>query len=191
LISEEQNGFRKGRSCTDSIFVIQQLVEKHREYNLETQLVFADLRKAFDSVIRNKLWEIMINRGIPSHLIRVVQSLYHDTRICIKKENRQSKILEEINTGVRQGCPLSPVPFNIYIDDVIQKWQKVFQHNILKPKLKLNTVLFADDQVIIAENEDNLRNATRKLIKIIKEYNLTISTKKAKGMAFTGKHPVR
>jgi hypothetical protein len=121
----------------------------------------------------------------------VVQSLYHDTRICIKKENRQSKILEEINTGVRQGCPLSPILFNTYIDDVVQKWQKDFQHNILKPKLILNIVLFADDQVIIADNEENLQKATHKLIKIIKEYNLTISTKKTKVMAFTGKHPVR
>jgi hypothetical protein len=91
LISKEQNGFRKGHSCTDSIFFIQQLVEKHREYNLETYLLFVDFKKVFDSVIRNKLWEIMINRGIPSHLIRVVQTLYHDSRICIKKENRQSK----------------------------------------------------------------------------------------------------
>jgi hypothetical protein len=64
LISEEQNGFRKGRSCTDSIFLIQQLVEKHREYNLETHLLFVDFKKVFDSVIRNKLWEIMINRCI-------------------------------------------------------------------------------------------------------------------------------
>jgi hypothetical protein len=116
----------------------------------------------------------MINRGIPSHLIRVVQSLYHDTRICIKKENRQSKILEEINTGVRQCYLLSPILFNIYIDEVVQKWQKNFQHNILKPKLKLNTVLFPDDQVITAENEENLQKATHKLIKIINEYNLTI-----------------
>jgi hypothetical protein len=165
------HGFRKGRSCTDSIFVIQQLAEKHREYNLKTHLLFVDVKEAFDSVIRNKLWEIMI---------RVVQSLYHDTNICIKKENRQSKILEEINTGVRQGCPLSPILFNTYIDDVIQKWQKDFQHNILKPKLKLNTVLFAGDQVIITENEENLQKATHKLIKIIKGYNLTISIKKAK-----------
>jgi hypothetical protein len=101
--------------------------------------VFVDFKKAFDSVICNKLWEIMVNRGILSYLIRVVQSLYHDTRICIKKENRQSKILEEINTGVRQGCPLSLILFNIYIDYVIQKWQKDFQHNILKPHHVIGT----------------------------------------------------
>jgi hypothetical protein len=99
--------------------------------------------------------------------------------------------LEEINTGVRQGCSLTPILFNIYIDDVIQKWQKDFQHNILKPKLKLNTVLFTDDQVITAENKENLQKATHKLIKINKEYNLTTPTKKTKVMAFTGKHPVR
>jgi hypothetical protein len=126
LISEEQNGFRKGCSCTDSIFVIQQLVEKNREYNLETHLLFVYFKKAFYSVIRNKLWEIMINRGFQSHLIRVVQSLYHDTRICIKKENRQSKILEGIITGVRQGCPLSSILFNIYIDDVIPEMVEGF-----------------------------------------------------------------
>jgi hypothetical protein len=45
--------------------------------------------------------------------------------------------------------------------------------------------------VIIAENEENLQKAAHKLINIIKEYNLTISTKKTKEMAFTGKHPVR
>jgi hypothetical protein len=46
LISEEQNGFRKDRSCTDSSFVIQQLVDKHREYNLETHLFFCRFQES-------------------------------------------------------------------------------------------------------------------------------------------------
>jgi hypothetical protein len=58
LLCEEKNCFRRVRSCTDSIFIIQQLLEKHREYNIETHLLFVDYYKAFDSVLRNKLWEI-------------------------------------------------------------------------------------------------------------------------------------
>jgi len=40
LTSEEQNGFMKGRSCTGSIFVLKQLIEKHKEHNLETPLIY-------------------------------------------------------------------------------------------------------------------------------------------------------
>jgi hypothetical protein len=53
LLSEDQNGFRRGRSCTDSLFIIQQLLEKHRVYNIETHLLFVDYYKAFYSVLRN------------------------------------------------------------------------------------------------------------------------------------------
>jgi hypothetical protein len=51
------------------------------ENNLETRLLFVDFEKKLGSVLRNKLWEIIICRGIPSHLMRVVQSLYQDTGI--------------------------------------------------------------------------------------------------------------
>ena len=40
IISEEQTGFRKGRSYTDNAFVLKQLIEKRREFNLETHIVF-------------------------------------------------------------------------------------------------------------------------------------------------------
>jgi len=42
LIGEEQNGFRKGRSTTDNMFIVQQVLEKRREYNLPTHLAFID-----------------------------------------------------------------------------------------------------------------------------------------------------
>jgi hypothetical protein len=53
----------------------------------------------FDSVLCNKLWGVMLNRGVQSHQLRVVQCLYHDTRIFIKEENNESEILEEMMKG--------------------------------------------------------------------------------------------
>jgi hypothetical protein len=56
---------------------------------------------------------------------------------------------------------------------------------------QLSTLLFADDQVIIADTEDNLQKAAHKLNRLITEYGLTISVQKTKSMAFKGRDPVR
>jgi len=52
-------------------------------------------------------------------------------------------------------------------------------------------LLFADNQVVIADTEDNLQNAAHKLNCLITEYGLTISVQKTKSMAFKGRDPVR
>ena len=93
----------------------------------------------------------------------------------IKFNNKLSKPVK-INKGVRQGCPLSPTLFNIYLDEVITKWQEQDITGIkLSKNQQLSTLLFADDQVIIADSEDNLHKAAHKLNKIITEYGLTTS----------------
>jgi tryptophan synthase beta subunit len=60
-----------------------------------------------------------------------------------------------------------------------------------KKNQQLSTLLFANDQVIIANREDNLQRAAHKLNQIIAEYGLTISVQKTKSMAFRGQYPVR
>ena len=85
---------------------------------------------------------------------------------------------------MRQGFPLSPTLFNIciyiyiyiYIDEIITKWQNQDITGIkLSKNQQLSTQLFADEQVIIADTEDNPQKAAHKLNQIITEYGLTIS----------------
>jgi len=74
---------------------------------------------------------------------------------------------------------------NIYLDDIITKWQKQDITGIKLPKYQqLSTLLFVDDQVVTADTEDNLQKAAHKLNRIITEYGLTISVQKTKSMAF-------
>jgi transcription initiation factor TFIIIB Brf1 subunit/transcription initiation factor TFIIB len=104
----------------------------------------------------------------------------------IKYDNQLSKLVD-INKRVRQGCPLSPTLFNIYLDEIISKWQKQDITAIeLSKNQQLSTLLFADDQVIIADMEDNLQKAAHKLNRLVTEYGLTISVQKTKSMALEG-----
>ena len=126
FLQEEQCGFRKERSCTDAIFVIKQLMEKRREFNLPLFLLFLDYEKAYDRVDRQKFWEILKDYNVPQNLINPIKSIYDNTQIVL---NKRSPF--KVNQGLRQGCSLSPILFDTYINKIIQEWQ------LLKPTLKV------------------------------------------------------
>lgn len=191
LLSEEQCGFRTGRSTSDNVFILQQLFEKRREFNLQTHVAFVDFVKAFDRVNRSLLWTIMKDGGYPQHLINTIKSLYCNSKIIINTgRNKTQEIF--INRGVRQGCTLSPTLFNIYINDLIQKWKILVNPGIkVNFNTSVNILLYADDVVIIQNNEDDLQRSLYYLNIISQEYDFIISTEKTKILAFWGKSQIR
>jgi len=73
-------------------------------------------------------------------------------------KDKQSIINRTHNPGVRQGCLLSPKIFNIYVNEIIVKWSYIYTKDIaLSTSTKINTLHFVDDQVVIADSEDNLQ----------------------------------
>jgi hypothetical protein len=76
-IVEEQCGFRKGRSCTDAIFTVQQIIEI-KGHNLPLFLLYTDYEKAYDNVKRDNLWETMNNK-FPNYLLNTIKSIYRNT----------------------------------------------------------------------------------------------------------------
>jgi hypothetical protein len=190
ILLEEQNGFRIGGSFIDNAFIIKQTIEKRREYILETHMAFSDLEKVFDRVSRNQLLQILNRRCIPYHIIEVIKSLYKHTSVQIDTgRNILDKIY--INQRVRQGCNLSTALFNMYIEDLLRNWKyKADAGIVLQRNLYFNTLLFADDQIIIQDSEDKLQKSAYILNQMSKDYNLKISTDKTKITAFKGKHLV-
>ena len=111
--------------------------------------------------------------------------------IRVNAGNGISEDSTAITQGVRQGCPLSPDLFNLYLDQVIRIWlQKVKTSKYFK-ELIFNTLLFADDQFIICDRENNFQKAVYLLYNISKEYNLEFATKKKKVFGFVGTDHLR
>jgi len=88
-------------------------MEKRKEHNLPLFILFIDYEKAYDNVNRDKLWEMMDNK-IPNYLLNTIKCTYRNTKIRIKFNDGIAEPIH-INRGVRQGCGLSLVFFNIYI----------------------------------------------------------------------------
>lgn len=137
------------------------------------------------------LWRIMLENGYPPHLVNCIKELYINSQIAVKTQNKTTQ-QEITNQGVRQGCSLSPTLFNIYMDVIIRDWKRVIPPGINIGKgTCLNTLLYADDQVIIQETEDDLQLSLYRLNQICEKYNFEISQPKTNIMAFKGKDPIR
>jgi len=83
-MTETLSGFRKGRSCTDPTFCLKLLIEKEREFNWETHLLFIDYEKAFDNIKRQILVNILKSRQIPDTLLKATVDTYTQNKILIK-----------------------------------------------------------------------------------------------------------
>jgi hypothetical protein len=103
LIGEEQNGFRKGRSWSDGYFSLKLIIEKHREFNIETHLAFVDFKKTFHKVNRKKLMEILKADNIPNQLIASIYNIYKNNLIALTMESELSE-WKHIAGGVRKDA---------------------------------------------------------------------------------------
>jgi hypothetical protein len=67
IIGDYQCGFRRNKLMTDQIFYIRQILEKNWKYNSTVHQLFIDFKKAYDSIRREALYNILIGFGIPRH----------------------------------------------------------------------------------------------------------------------------
>jgi hypothetical protein len=81
------------------------------------------MKKAFNSIQRLIVLDILISINIAHALLKAVVDINTQNKILIKYNSKLSRLVE-INKGVCQGCSLLPTLFNIYLDETIIKWQK-------------------------------------------------------------------
>ena len=108
---------------------------------------FVDFKKAFDIVLRGKLWHRMEELEVPMHLRAVVHRLYEDVKVKIQTSTGISESFRS-DIGVKQGCPLSPTLFGLYIDK-LEEWLNLQDgEGALLGEFMIRLLLYADDLIL-------------------------------------------
>jgi len=110
-------------------------------------------------------------------LRRRIMETYRETKNRVKVGRRKS---EEFWTksGVRQGCPMSPTLFNIYLMDLEAELRKKQEGSMVVGKEKFWSITYADDIVLVAKSEEELKSMIRRLKKYIDKKGLILSPEK-------------
>ncbi len=118
---------------------------------------FVDLKAAFDSLDREELMAELKKIGVKGRLLNSIRMIYGRTTNQVRD---QGELTEELRSykGVRQGCPLSPLLFNLYIGG-LGKWLENNQAGgVVLGRYKVYLLAYADDMVIIARSAEELQN---------------------------------
>ena len=119
LLPEEQCGFRPHRSTTDVMFVVRRLQELGRKARVPLFLCFVDLQKAYDSVDRTFIWQVIAHFETLRQMIEVIRQLHDGMRACVRRDDGRCLEWFEVAQALRQGCVLSPLMFNAFFATIL------------------------------------------------------------------------
>jgi hypothetical protein len=116
---------------TEKIFYIRQILEKKCEYNGIVHQLFIYFKKAYDSVRREVLYNILIEFGIPRKLVGLMQMCLNETYSTVRIGKFQSDKFP-IRNGLKQGHALTPELSNfafVYAIRMFQENQEILKLN--------------------------------------------------------------
>ena len=119
ILMKNQNGFRRNRSTTSQILTIRRILEGVRTKILQATILFVDFTKAFDSIHRGKMEQILLAYSLPNETVAAITILYRNTKMKVRSSDGDTEYIN-IVAGVLQWDTLAPYLFIICLDYVLR-----------------------------------------------------------------------
>jgi sorting nexin-29 len=191
-LGELQNGFREGRRTSDNLFTLTQLIEACRGDKEHLVVAFLDIKKAYDMVDRDILWERMAKLEIPDDFVRIVKSIYFNCGYVFQLGRVQTEKISS-HRGLKQGCPFSSLLWIIYMrvleDRLMESGFGVKFENCTDKNGKWCTIpglMFADDIMLMEDSGERLQYLLDITATFGEESKLNFCREKSKFMVFSG-----
>ena len=186
LLPEEQCGFRPNRSTTDMMFVVRRLQEIWRKAEVSLFMCFIDLQKAYDTVDRTLLWQVLNRIGVPPQMIAVIQQFNDGMRACVRPDDGVCSSWFEVEQGL--------------LTVVLQRFSE--EPAILAELVHLKEpptstgpepamdyvrravwgMLYADDACIVSRSPEGLAKMMEAIVEVCRAFAATVSATKTETM---------
>ena len=189
IIHRSQIGILSNHRTADHIFSLKTLIDKYVTHTSKGKLFscFVDFKKAFDSIWHRGLLYKLLKYKIGGKFFDVISNLFSNSRCSVKDTATRSEFFD-YRKGVRQGCILSPILFNLYLNELPHTFNSNGKDPILPPDgSHLNCFLYADDLLLIFHSAEGLQDSLNKLSQYCQNWFLNINLRKTKIVVFQKK----
>jgi hypothetical protein len=145
---------------------------------------FVDLKKTFDIVPREVLWQVLAGLGVERCFLRCLQAMYAKDTLCINHLSEGVTSSFRCQQGVKQGCPLSPLLFGLYLDALEGRLDGKECDAPALADMHVWLLLFVDDLVLTSESEVGLQQQLDTFQQFCAERGLIVNVEKTKAMVF-------
>ena len=191
ILSKSQLGFLPGNRTSDAMIILHNLIDYYCHKNKKYIFgCFVDFSKAFDSIPRYNLFEKLLKYDVSGKFYDCLVNLYTEDQACIKILSNTTNSFT-VNQGVKQGCILSPLLFNIFMSDLQEKLEQEVNEPVkIAPNLPCSCLLWADDLLMLSCSEKGLQNMLNNLRYFAEDNGLRANMDKTKVMIFnkSGRH---
>lgn len=176
ILSHCQKGFLPYDGVHENNYVVDYIMRSAKNNKKDFLLASLDLTNAFGSVPHWALFEALVGVGAGKHLTDVITDIYTDasTVFCAASGSSQET---PISSGVKQGCPLSGLLFNITINFILR--------SIQTDPVKHNILAYADDLIVIGTSTADLQNKLDTVNSLAQKIELQFNPRKCYSMHYS------
>jgi len=186
LRSPIQAGFRPQLSCGHQLLALQHFIDQGVQHHKgHLYCCFVDLKGAYDNIPRDLLWQTLAGLGMSGKMLECIKSMYANSNLAIKIGGKMGE-LHTSRLGVKQGCPLSPNLFGLYMDALYGH----LLHTVPRVGPRLSTgqyvpvLMYADDIVLMATRRQDLQRLIHATYQMCGWKKMTVSPEKTAVVVF-------